>query len=88
MSTVCANCGQVFDESGKLVCPHCGADVDLTHAEPPHEMSFDDPRMSDDDYDGFLESEGLDEGGKRAGCAGALLLAAALAGGLHLLLRL
>ena len=46
MSTVCANCGQVFDESGKLVCPHCGADVDLTHAEPSHEMSFDDPRMA------------------------------------------
>ena len=87
MSTVCANCGEVFEEAGKLVCPHCGADVDLTHAEPPHEMSFDDPRMDDADYASFLESEGLVERkGKRAGCAAALVLLAVLAGSFHLLL--
>ncbi len=87
MSIVCANCGQVYDEAGKLVCPHCGADVDLTHAEPPHEMSFDDPRMGDDDYDAFLEEEGLKEPReKRTGCAGVLLFAAALTAGFQFLL--
>ena len=75
MSTVCANCGRVYDESGKLVCPHCGADVDLTHAEPSHEMSFDDPRMDDDAYRDFLADEGLGPRRKRPFRIGAFLAA-------------
>jgi len=56
---VCAHCGELFDE-GKIVCPHCGADSDFTHAETPSEFEFDAPGApGDDDYERFLEREGL-----------------------------
>ena len=35
MSRACEHCGELYEEEGKLVCPHCGVDVDLTYAEEP-----------------------------------------------------
>jgi hypothetical protein len=51
----CAHCGELF-EKGKLVCPHCGADPDLTYAEAPGELEFG---PADPSYGEFLEKEGL-----------------------------
>jgi len=53
---VCAHCGELFPE-GKLVCPHCGADADLTYAETPEESEFGPADSSS--YEEFLEKEGL-----------------------------
>lgn len=53
---VCAHCGELFTE-GKLVCPHCGADADLTYAEAPDESEFGMEDSSS--YEEFLEKEGL-----------------------------
>jgi hypothetical protein len=52
---VCAHCGELF-ASGRLVCPHCGADADLTYTEDPTEFDFSSP---DPSYEEFLEQEGL-----------------------------
>ena len=52
---VCAHCGELF-EKGKLVCPHCGADPDVTHVEAPDEFEFG---TADPSYEEFLEKEGL-----------------------------
>jgi hypothetical protein len=54
---VCAHCGELFSE-GKLVCPHCGADADLTYAEAPDESEFG-AEDSSSRYEEFLEKEGL-----------------------------
>jgi len=61
MSRVCAHCGEVYEGEDRLVCPHCGADVDLTYVQEPSEFDF----------------EGGDEppaGTEGTGCAGVLLL--------------
>ena len=52
---VCAHCGELFSE-GKLVCPHCGADADLTYTETPSDFEFE---TADPSYEEFLEKEGL-----------------------------
>jgi uncharacterized Zn finger protein (UPF0148 family) len=41
VSRTCSHCGEIFEEEGRLVCPHCGADVDLTYAEDPEEADFE-----------------------------------------------
>ncbi len=87
---VCAHCGELFSE-GKLVCPHCGADADLTLSEAPYHFESDDPRMDDSAYDDFIAAEGLgepenkDDTGKGGG-GGCALLALAIAGSLWLFL--
>ena len=53
---VCAHCGELFTE-GKLVCPHCGADADLTFTEATDESEFGMDDSSS--YEEFLENEGL-----------------------------
>jgi hypothetical protein len=58
---ICAHCGEVFPE-GKLVCPHCGADADFTHAEEPSEFELGPPEPS---YEEFLENEGLAQPSRR-----------------------
>lgn len=70
MSHVCAHCGELFEE-GRLVCPHCGADADLTYGGDPVDADF----------------AGEDEGGGGSrGCALALALAAVSAAAGALLL--
>jgi len=97
-SQPCAHCGKLFDPEGKLVCPHCGADVDLTYAwEPsefefgPEEKAYEEVRKGegfipdeDAEYQEFLEKEGLAPAKQRRGCLLALLAAPFL--GLVLLL--
>jgi hypothetical protein len=64
VSRTCAACGDVFEEEGRLVCPHCGADADLTYAEEPDEFAF-------------AADEGEGEGsGEGKGCGAALLAVA------------
>ena len=58
---VCGHCGELF-EKGKLVCPHCGADPDLTYAEAPGEFEFG---TADTSYEDFLENEGLAQPSRR-----------------------
>jgi hypothetical protein len=60
---VCAHCGELFTER-KLVCPHCGADADLTYAEAPDESEFGIGDSSS--YEEFLEKEGLGQPAPRA----------------------
>lgn len=63
MSRACEHCGEVYEEEGRLVCPHCGVDVDLTYAEEPGEA----------DFAGEEDGKGLGEG---KGCGTAVLLVA------------
>jgi len=65
MSRVCAHCGEVYQGEDRLVCPHCGADADLTYAEEPNEFEFE----------GAEEAPPTPAG---KGCFGALLLGALL----------
>jgi hypothetical protein len=74
VSRVCAHCGKVF-EGEPLVCPHCGADADLTYAEPPPEHEFEEDEEAA--YRETLEAEGL-SGKAPKGCAAVLLLVLAL----------
>lgn len=62
MSRACEHCGEVYEEEGRLVCPHCGVDVDVTYAEEPDELAFAEEE----------EGEGKGAGGK--GCGAALIL--------------
>ena len=56
---VCANCGELYDAK-RPVCPHCGADRDLTYAETPSEtLESDWAEMDDAGYQAYLEKEGL-----------------------------
>lgn len=64
MSRACENCGEIYEEEGRLVCPHCGVDVDLTHAEEPSEFDF------------AAEEEGEGKGAGGKGCGAALLAVA------------
>ena len=64
MSRACEHCGEIYEEEGRLVCPHCGVDVDLTHAEEPDEFAFAAEE----------EGEGKGAGGKGTGCGAAVLL--------------
>jgi sarcosine oxidase delta subunit len=76
VSRVCAHCGETYEE-GRLVCPHCGADADLTWSGEPDEADLEDPSMDDEDYEAFLKREGLGGGGEgehRSGCASTLLV--------------
>jgi len=92
---VCAHCGELYPE-GRLNCPHCGADADLTWSqdEPPHETYQGWTEKDDAEYRDFLEREGLlDEPSKRAGHRRpvwlillALLLAASISGIVWILL--
>ena len=61
MSRTCAHCGELYEEEGRLVCPHCGVDVEHTYAAEPSETDFEGE-----------EEEGRGEGGK--GCGAAVLL--------------
>ncbi len=70
MSTLCAHCGEMYPEE-RPNCPHCGADADLTYSDDSE--AFDDPRMQAEDYDSFLEREGLVEARKGKGCSLPLL---------------
>lgn len=54
----------MYEEEGRLVCPHCGVDVDLTYAEDPEEAAFEP------------EEEGKGAGGRGAGCGATVLLVA------------
>lgn len=63
MSRACAHCGEIYEEEGRLVCPHCGVDVDLTYAEEPEEAAF-----------AGEEEEGGAGGGRGSGCGAAVLL--------------
>lgn len=64
MSRTCDHCGEIYEEEGRLVCPHCGVDVDLTYAEDPAEADFE-------------ASEGEGEGrGEGTGCGVAVVLVA------------
>ena len=63
MSKACEHCGEFYEEEGRLVCPHCGVDVDLTYAESPGETEFEQGE----------EGEGSGEG---KGCGAALLAVA------------
>jgi len=74
---MCANCGEVFDE-GKLVCPGCGADTDLTLADAPVGSGYADPGLDDDEYTELLEQEGLAPKRRRAGCLVLILPALAV----------
>ena len=85
MNQVCAHCGEVYEEKGALVCPHCGADTDLTFSDTPEEYAFDTPEMDAEDYARFLESEGLKPSSK-AGRKGCVVLAALLGAGAFWLL--
>ncbi|MHC4547691.1 MAG: hypothetical protein ACYTEZ_02855 [Planctomycetota bacterium] len=74
---VCAHCGEVFAR-GKLVCPHCGADADMTYAETPSEFEFGGPESS---YEEFLEKEDLaPPTPPRRGMCGLLLAGPAITG--------
>jgi hypothetical protein len=57
---VCAHCGELYPD-GRLNCPHCGADADLTWSqdEPPHETYEGWSEKDDAEYQAFLEREGL-----------------------------
>jgi predicted nucleic acid-binding Zn-ribbon protein len=68
----CAHCGELFDDASKLVCPHCGAEVDFTYGEAPDYDPADEPS-----YEETLEREGL-SGGPKTGCLLLLLAPAAL----------
>lgn len=78
---VCAHCGELYAE-GKLACPHCGADADLTWSEAPIEAEYATHESEDEDYREFLEKEGLAPK-KRGGC---LLCAIPFLTGMALLL--
>ncbi len=67
MSRACEHCGEIYEEEGRLVCPHCGVDVDRTYAEEPSESEFSEE-----------EGEGHGEGEKKGCGAAVLLLALAL----------
>lgn len=62
MSPVCAFCGQLYDD-GRPNCPHCGADVDLTYSDDSYSPDFElyDESMGDEEYERYLEREGLAE---------------------------
>ncbi|HEX5136851.1 MAG TPA: hypothetical protein VFY93_07765 [Planctomycetota bacterium] len=63
MSRTCAHCGEIYEEEGRLVCPHCGVDVEHTYAEEPDEFAFAE------------HDEGEGEGsGEGKGCGAALIL--------------
>jgi len=67
VSRACEHCGEIYEEEGRLVCPHCGVDVDQTHAEEPSEFDF------------AAEEEGEGQGEGKAGgkgCGAAVLLLA------------
>jgi hypothetical protein len=66
VTVACAHCGEVFEEEGRLVCPHCGVDVDFTYGEEPAEHEFEGDES---------EPEGPKHG---QGCAGAVFLVAGL----------
>jgi len=75
VSAICAFCDGLYsEEEHPHVCPHCGADVDLTLVEPA-------PGMDDDTYEDFLADEGLGEKPprRRSGCMPLLLLPVLLA---------
>ncbi|MDH3591247.1 MAG: hypothetical protein OER88_05175 [Planctomycetota bacterium] len=81
---ICAHCGDVFP-SGKLVCPGCGADADMTWSPDttPTEFLVEDERMGDEEYEDFLRGEGLaDQPGTRRKPFGCALLALAAVSGL------
>ena len=83
----CFHCAELFD-SRKLVCPHCGADRDLTYAEEPTGLQ----RWGESDdkaYQEFIEREGLDGRSRRPVPARSfwwMLVAIAAISGLILLL--
>ena len=60
MSPVCAHCGELYPE-GRLACPHCGADEEAGWSGEDYSPEFDlpDADMGDQDYEKFLEAEGL-----------------------------
>ena len=56
---VCFHCGEFYD-ARRLVCPHCGADRDMTYAEtPPEALEGGWSQMDDAAYQAFLKQEGL-----------------------------
>jgi len=71
-SQPCFHCGELFDPEGKLVCPHCGADVDFTYAEDPSDLLVED---EGEGYEDFLRREGLAPEKRGRGCLLALLAA-------------
>jgi len=83
VSHVCAHCGELFEDGGKLVCPHCGADAGLTWSEAPIEAGYQGVGYTEGDegYEEALKREGLGPDRKKGaskGCAGAVLLGLAL----------
>jgi predicted nucleic acid-binding Zn-ribbon protein len=62
VSRVCDHCGEIYEEEGRLVCPHCGVDIEHTYAAEPDEADFEQG-----------EGEGPGEG---KGCGAALLAVA------------
>jgi len=59
MGHVCFHCGELFDE-GRLVCPHCGADREMTYYEtPPEALEGGWSETDDAAYKAYLKQEGL-----------------------------
>ena len=72
---VCVHCGEVFPD-GRLNCPHCGFDADQGWTDDPGygELGYD---SEEEEYQAFLEREGLASPKKRPGkrgCAPVVLL--------------
>jgi hypothetical protein len=64
VSKACEHCGEIYEEEGRLVCPHCGVDIEHTYAEEPGEADF-------------AAEQGEGEGpGEGKGCGAALLAVA------------